>query len=58
MNRKKRRDQPVNHNPPTDFIKSVNWIRVMLVEMTSRSVILINLNNMGQLESLSGLIKI
>ena len=53
-----RRDQPVNHNPPTDFIKSLNWIKVMLVELVPRSVTLINLNDMGQLESLSDLIKI
>ena len=57
MSQEKRRDQPVNHNPPTDFTKSLNWIKVMLVELASRSVILINLNDMGQLESLSGLIK-
>ena len=53
-----RRDQLVNHNSLTDFTKSLNWIRIMLVEMASRSVILINLNNMGQLESLNSLIKI
>ena len=45
-------------NPPTDFTKSLNWIRVILVEMAPRSVTLINLNGMGQLESLSDLIKI
>ena len=43
---KKRRDQPVNHNPPTDFTKSLNWIRIMLVEMTPKSVTLINLHGM------------
>ena len=53
-----RRDQPINHNPPTNFTKSLNWIRIILVEMVSRSVTLINLNSMGQVESLSGLIKI
>ena len=52
-----RRDQLVNHNPPTDFTKSLDWIRIMLVEMAPRSVTLINLNDMGQLESLSDLIK-
>ena len=52
-----RRDQPVNHNPPTDFTKSLNWIRVILVEMAPRSVTLVNFNGMDQLESLSGLIK-
>ena len=52
-----RRDQPVNHNPPTDFTKSLNWIRILLVEMVLRSVTLINLNDMSQLESLSELIK-
>ena len=58
MSQEKRRDQPVNHNPPTDFTKSLNWIKVMLIELALRSVTLINLNDMGQLESLSGLIKI
>ena len=57
MNQEKRRNQPVNHNPPTDFIKSLNWIRVMLVEMAPRSVTLIHLNDKDQLESLSSLIK-
>ena len=52
-----RRDQPINHNPFTDFTKSLNWIRIILVEMAPRSVTLINLNDMGQLESLSDLIK-
>ena len=52
-----RRDQPINHNPPTDFTKSLNWIRVMLVEMAPRLVTLINLNDMGPLKSLSDLIK-
>ena len=53
-----RRDQPVNHNPPTDFTKSLNWIRIILLEMAPRSVTMINLNCMGQLKSLSDLIKI
>ena len=57
MTQEKRRDQPVNHNPPTDFTRSLNWIRMMLVEMALRSVTLINLNNMGQLKLLSSLIK-
>ena len=57
MNRERKKDQPVNHNPPTDFIKSLNWIRIMLVEMAPRSVTLINLNDMDQLKSLSSLIK-
>ena len=52
-----RRDQLVNYNPPTDFTKSLNWIRVILVEIAPRSVILTNLNNMGQVESPSSLIK-
>ena len=53
-----RRDQSVNYNLPTNFTKSLNWIRVILVEMASRSVTLINLNGMDQLESLNDLIKI
>ena len=52
-----RRDQPVNHNPLTDFTKLLNWIKVMLVELAPRLVILFNLSDMGQLESLSDLIK-
>ena len=52
-----RRDQPQNHNPPTDFTKSLNWIKVMLHELAPKSVTLINLNDMDQLESLSGLNK-
>ena len=58
MSQEKKRDQPVNHNPLTDFTKSLNWIKIMLVELIPRSVTLINLNGMGQLKSLSGLIKI
>ena len=58
LKKEKRRDQQVNHNPPTDFTKSLNWIKVMLVEPAPRSVTLINLNSMSQLESFSGLIKI
>ena len=53
-----RRDQSVNHNHPTDFTKSLNWIRIILVEMAPKSVTLINLNDMGQLESLNDLFKI
>ena len=53
-----RRDQLVNYNPSTNFTKSLNWIKVMLVQLVPRSVILINLNGMGQLESFSDLIKI
>ena len=52
-----RRDQPVNHNPLTDFTKSLNWIKIMLVELAPRLVTLINLNGIDQLESLSDLIK-
>ena len=52
-----KRDHLVNYNPSTDFTKSLNWIRVILVEMAPRSVTLINLNDMDQFESLSGLIK-
>ena len=58
MRQEKRRDQSVNHNPPTDFTKLLNWIKIMLVKLAPRSVTLINLNDMGQLESLSSLIKI
>ena len=57
MSQEKRRDQSVNHNPPVDFTKSLNWIKIMLVELAPRSVTLINLNGMGQFESLSSLIK-
>ena len=53
-----RRDQPMNHNPSTDFTKSLNWIKVMLVKLAPRSVTLINLNDIGQLKSLSSVIKI
>ena len=42
MSQEKRRDQPVNHSPPTDFTKSLNWIKVMLIELAPRSVTLIN----------------
>ena len=52
-----KRDQSVNYNPPIDFTKSLNWIKIMLVELAPKSVTLINLNGMGQLESLSDLIK-
>ena len=53
-----RRDQLVNYNPPTDFTKLLNWIKIILIELAPRLVTLINLNGMDQLESLSGLIKI
>ena len=56
MSQEKKRDQAVNHNPPTDFTESLNWIKVMLVELAPRLVTLINLNDMGQLEPLSDLI--
>ena len=44
---KRERYQSVDYNPPTDFIKSLNQIRIMLIEMAPRSVTLINLYDMG-----------
>ena len=55
--REERRDQSIDRNPPTDFIKSLNQIRVMLIELASRSVTLINLNGISSFESLINLIK-
>ena len=57
LKEEKRRDQIVNHNPSTDFTKLLNWIKVMLIELTPRSVTLINLNGMDHFKSLSDLIK-
>ena len=57
LREEKKRDRSLNHNLSIDVIKSLNWIRIILVEMAPRSVILINLNDMGQLESINGLIK-
>ena len=39
----------LGHTSNTDFTKSLNWIKIMLVELTPRSVTLINLNGMDQL---------
>ena len=47
LREEKKRDQLINYNPLTDFIKLLNQIKIMLVELAPRSVTLINLNGMG-----------
>ena len=49
----KRRDQSVNYNPPIDFTKLLNWIKIMLVEWAPSSITLINLNGWVNLNYLA-----